>query len=257
MMMRVQWMTSQIYKPLELVLFPHQGYTPFILQLKFLEIQPQQFRQGAKYIKVLKLMLLLAIFKSREEIITRISNTVCLLASFHRLNPRRYLKILKIKVRLMLCRKSCCNSRFRKFGFWLICLLERRQLGQNRQEEGIDYDEVFDLVAKIEAIRIFLAFSSYIGFIVYQMDVKSAFLYGTIDEEVYVSQPLGFVDPKLLKKLCMVYTKLPEPVQVYVDDIIFGSTKRSWCDEFEALMKSIFQMSSMGELTFFLGLQVK
>ncbi|GJX12408.1 copia protein [Tanacetum coccineum] len=46
-------------------------------------------------------------------------------------------------------------------------------------------------------------------------------------------------------------------VQVYVDDIIFGSTKKSWCDEFEALMKSIFQMSSMGELTFFLGLQVK
>ncbi|GKD70910.1 retrovirus-related pol polyprotein from transposon TNT 1-94, partial [Tanacetum coccineum] len=46
-------------------------------------------------------------------------------------------------------------------------------------------------------------------------------------------------------------------VQVYVDDIIFGSTKKSWCDEFEELMKSIFQMSSMGELTFFLGLQVK
>nr|GFA50185.1 putative ribonuclease H-like domain-containing protein [Tanacetum cinerariifolium] len=57
----------------------------------------------------------------------------------------------------------------------------------HRQEEGIDYDEVFALVARIEAIRIFLAFASYMGFIVYQMDVKSAFLYGTIDEEVYVS----------------------------------------------------------------------
>ncbi|GJX15518.1 putative ribonuclease H-like domain-containing protein [Tanacetum coccineum] len=101
----------------------------------------------------------------------------------------------------------------------------------HRQEEGIDYDEVFAPVARIEAIRIFLAFASYMGFIVYQMDVKSAFLYGKIDEE------------------------LPEPF--YVDDIIFGSTKRSWCDEFEALMKSRFQMSSMGELTFFLGLQVK
>ncbi|GKG11396.1 ribonuclease H-like domain, reverse transcriptase, RNA-dependent DNA polymerase [Tanacetum coccineum] len=55
----------------------------------------------------------------------------------------------------------------------------------------------------------------------------------------------------------MGYIKLSKPVQVYVDDIIFGSTKKSWCDEFEALMKSSFQMSSMGELTFFLGLQVK
>ncbi|GJZ65778.1 ribonuclease H-like domain-containing protein [Tanacetum coccineum] len=63
------------------------------------------------------------------------------------------------------------------------------------QEEGIDYDEVFAPVARIEAIRLFLAFASFMGFIVYQMDVKSAFLYGTIDEEVYVSQPPGFVDP--------------------------------------------------------------
>ncbi|GJX98191.1 putative ribonuclease H-like domain-containing protein, partial [Tanacetum coccineum] len=69
-----------------------------------------------------------------------------------------------------------------------------------RQEERIDYNEVFAPVARIEAIRIFLAFASYMGFIVYQMDVKSAFLYGTIDEEVYVSQPLGFVDPKFPKK---------------------------------------------------------
>nr|GEW20555.1 putative ribonuclease H-like domain-containing protein [Tanacetum cinerariifolium] len=66
----------------------------------------------------------------------------------------------------------------------------------HRQEEGIDYDEVFSHVARIEAIRIFLAFDSYMGFIVYQMDVKNAFLYGTIDEEVYVTQPPGFVDPK-------------------------------------------------------------
>ncbi|GKB51220.1 putative ribonuclease H-like domain-containing protein [Tanacetum coccineum] len=111
----------------------------------------------------------------------------------------------------------------------------------HRQEEGIDYDEVFAPVARIEAIRIFLAFASYMGFIVYQMDVKSAFMYEKIDEEVYVSQPPGFIDP----------------VQVYVDDIIFGSTKKSWCDEYETLTKSRFQMSSMGELTFFLGLQFK
>ncbi|GJT63373.1 putative ribonuclease H-like domain-containing protein, partial [Tanacetum coccineum] len=61
----------------------------------------------------------------------------------------------------------------------------------HRQEEGINYDEVFAPVARLEAIRIFLAFASYMGFIVYQMDVKSAFLYGKIDEEVYVSQPPG------------------------------------------------------------------
>nr|GEU41921.1 copia protein [Tanacetum cinerariifolium] len=141
----------------------------------------------------------------------------------------------------------------------------------HRQEEGIDYDEVFALVARIEAIRIFLAFASFMGFIVYQMDVKSTFLYGKINEEVYVSQPPGFIDPKFPKKVYKVVNslyglhKLPELkdkkdimlVQVYVDDIIFGSTKKSWCDEFEALMESRFQMSSMGELTFFLGLQVK
>ncbi|GKB23307.1 putative ribonuclease H-like domain-containing protein, partial [Tanacetum coccineum] len=64
-----------------------------------------------------------------------------------------------------------------------------------RQEEGIDYDEVFAPVARIEAIRLFLAFASFMGFPVYQMDVKSAFPYGTIEEEVYVHQPPGFVDP--------------------------------------------------------------
>nr|GEW05374.1 hypothetical protein [Tanacetum cinerariifolium] len=63
------------------------------------------------------------------------------------------------------------------------------------QEEGIDYEEVFAPVARIEAIRLFLAYASFMGFMVYQMDVKSAFLYGTIEEEVYVYQPSGFEDP--------------------------------------------------------------
>ncbi|GJV04630.1 putative ribonuclease H-like domain-containing protein [Tanacetum coccineum] len=63
------------------------------------------------------------------------------------------------------------------------------------QEEGIDYDEVFAPVARIEAIRLFLAYASFKDFMVYQMDVKSAFLYGKIEEEVYVCQPLGFEDP--------------------------------------------------------------
>ncbi|GJW76485.1 putative ribonuclease H-like domain-containing protein [Tanacetum coccineum] len=63
------------------------------------------------------------------------------------------------------------------------------------QEEGINYDEVFAPVARIEAIRLFLAYASFKDFVVYQMDVKSAFLYGKIEEEVYVCQPPGFEDP--------------------------------------------------------------
>ncbi|GJW74217.1 putative ribonuclease H-like domain-containing protein [Tanacetum coccineum] len=158
----------------------------------------------------------------------------------------------------------------------------------HRQEEGIDYDEVFAPVARIEAIRLFLAFASFMGFIVYQMDVKSAFLYDIIDEEVYVSRPPSFVDPDHPKKVYKVVKALyglhqaPKAwyatpltflkkhgyrrgtidntlfikkdkkdimlVQVYVDDIIFGSTRKSWCDEFEALMKGRFQMSSMDML---------
>ncbi|GJS28331.1 putative ribonuclease H-like domain-containing protein [Tanacetum coccineum] len=78
----------------------------------------------------------------------------------------------------------------------------------HRQEEGINYDEVFVPVARIEAIRIFLAFASNMGFIVYQMDVKHAFLYGKIDKEVYVSQPPGFIDPKYPKKVYKVVKSL-------------------------------------------------
>ncbi|GJX07779.1 putative ribonuclease H-like domain-containing protein [Tanacetum coccineum] len=129
------------------------------------------------------------------------------------------------------------------------------------------------------------------------MDVKSAFLYGTIEEEVYVHQPLGFVDPahpnKVYKVVKALYGLHQAPrawyetlssfllengfrrgtidktlfikknksdimlVQVYVDGIIFGSTKKSMCTKFEEVMYKRFHVSSMGELTFFLGLQVK
>nr|GEU89499.1 putative ribonuclease H-like domain-containing protein [Tanacetum cinerariifolium] len=164
------------------------------------------------------------------------------------------------------------------------------------QEDGIDYDEVFAPVIRIEAIRLFLAYASFIGFTVYQMDVKSTFLYGTIDEEVYVMQPPRFQDPefparvyKVEKAMCGLH-QAPRAwygtlskylltngfqrgiidqtlfirrqrgdfilIQVYVDDIIFGSSNLQLCREFKALMHEKFQMSAMGELNFFLGLQV-
>nr|GEV32304.1 putative reverse transcriptase, RNA-dependent DNA polymerase [Tanacetum cinerariifolium] len=118
------------------------------------------------------------------------------------------------------------------------------------QEEGIDYEEVFAPVARIEAIRLFLAYAAFMGFMMYQMDVKSAFLYGTIEEEVYVCQPLGFEDPDHPDKKGDILL-----VQIYVDDIIFGATNKDLCRSFEKLIKDKFQMSFMGELTFFLGLQ--
>nr|GEX09023.1 putative ribonuclease H-like domain-containing protein [Tanacetum cinerariifolium] len=77
----------------------------------------------------------------------------------------------------------------------IVVRIKARLVGQgHRKKEGIDYDEFFAHVARIEAIRLFLAYASFMDFTVYQMDVKSAFLYGTIEEEVYVSQPLGFMD---------------------------------------------------------------
>nr|GFA92001.1 hypothetical protein [Tanacetum cinerariifolium] len=93
----------------------------------------------------------------------------------------------------------------------------------------------------------------------------SAFLYGTIEEEVYVYQPSGFKDPNYPDKRGKIdqtlFIKRQKGdillVQIYVDDIIFGSTNKDLCKAFEKLMKDKFQMSSMGELTFFLGLQVK
>ncbi|GJR29252.1 retrovirus-related pol polyprotein from transposon TNT 1-94 [Tanacetum coccineum] len=92
----------------------------------------------------------------------------------------------------------------------------------HRQEEGIDYDEVFAPVARIEAIRIFLAFVSYMGFIVYQMDVKSAFLYGKVDEEVYVSQPPGFLDPKYPQKVYKVVKALYGLQRSRIDHLELG-----------------------------------
>ncbi|GJW11183.1 putative ribonuclease H-like domain-containing protein [Tanacetum coccineum] len=147
----------------------------------------------------------------------------------------------------------------------------------HRQEECIDYEEVFAPVARIEVITLFLAYASFMGFLVYQMDVKIAFSYGTIEEEVYVTQPPGFKDPdnpdKVYKVVKALYGLHQAPrawyetlanyllgngfkrgkidqtlfikkqkgdillVHVYVDDIIFGSTNKELCTGFEKLMK--------------------
>ncbi|KAJ9536732.1 hypothetical protein OSB04_un000117 [Centaurea solstitialis] len=166
-----------------------------------------------------------------------------------------------------------------------------------RQQEGIDYDQTFAPVARLEAIRMFLAYAAYKDFTVFQMDVKTAFLYGHLKEEVYVTQPEGFVDPDhpdyvyILDKALYGLKQAPRAwyeelstyllskgfkkgsvdstlfimkegvhivvIQVYVDDIIFGSTSKDLCKKFETIMTQEFKMSMMGEINFFLGLQVK
>ncbi|GJV44517.1 putative ribonuclease H-like domain-containing protein, partial [Tanacetum coccineum] len=126
------------------------------------------------------------------------------------------------------------------------------------QEEGIDYDEVFAPVARIEVIRLFLAYASFKDFVVYQMDVKSAFFrawYETLSTYLLDNEfQRGKIDKTFFIRRDKGDILL---VKVYVDDIIFGSTKKSLCTEFEKMMHKKFQISSMGELTFFLGLQVK
>ncbi|GKC59173.1 putative ribonuclease H-like domain-containing protein, partial [Tanacetum coccineum] len=113
------------------------------------------------------------------------------------------------------------------------------------QEEGIDYDEVFVPISRNEAIRLFLPYASFKDIVVYQIDVKSAFLYGKIEEEVYVCQPPGFEDPDFPHRT-MGFRE-----ETYTRLCLSEGTK------FEKMMHKKCQMSSMGELTFFLGLQVK
>ncbi|GJU51932.1 putative ribonuclease H-like domain-containing protein [Tanacetum coccineum] len=165
-----------------------------------------------------------------------------------------------------------------------------------RQEEGIDFEESFAPVARLEAIRIFLAFAAHMNMVVYQMDVKTAFLNGNLWEEVYVSQPDGFVDKDKpnhvykLKKALYGLKQAPRAwydmlssflisqdfskgsvdptlfirrdgkelllVQIYVDDIIFAASTPELCDLFAKIMCSKFKMSMMGKFSFFLGLQI-
>ncbi|GJX74327.1 retrovirus-related pol polyprotein from transposon TNT 1-94 [Tanacetum coccineum] len=165
-----------------------------------------------------------------------------------------------------------------------------------RQEKGIDFEESFAPVARIKYIRIFIANAASKNMTIYQMDIKTAFLNNELKEEVYVCQPEGFVDPDHpthvyhLKKALYGLKQAPRAwydtlswflldnkfskgavdptlftrktgkhillVQIYVDDIIFASTDPKECDIFSNEMSSKFQISMMGQMSFFLGLQV-
>ncbi|GJT23782.1 retrovirus-related pol polyprotein from transposon TNT 1-94 [Tanacetum coccineum] len=165
-----------------------------------------------------------------------------------------------------------------------------------RQEEGINFEESFAPVARIEAIRIFVANVAHKNMTIYQMDVKMAFLNGELKEVVYVSQPEGFVDQDnpshvyKLKKALYGLKQAPHAwydmlssflisqqfskgavdptlftrhagndillVQIYVDDILFASMNTAMCNEFANQMTNKFKMSMMGKMSFFLGLQI-
>nr|GEZ39261.1 hypothetical protein [Tanacetum cinerariifolium] len=124
-----------------------------------------------------------------------------------------------------------------------------------RQEEGIDFEESFAPVSRLEAIRIFLAYAAHKNMVVYQMDVKTAFLNRNLREEVYVSQDFskGSVDPTLFIRKNSNDLLL---VQIYVDDIIFAAPTLELCDLYANLMCSKLKMSMMGKISFFLGLQI-
>jgi hypothetical protein len=163
--------------------------------------------------------------------------------------------------------------------------------------EGLDFEETFTHVSHFEAIRILLAFTISKGFKLYQMNVKNPFLNGVMQEEVFVKHPLDFENhkyPNRVYKLSNVLHRLKQVprawyarlktfllehgyvmgsvdktlftlkhgndfllVQIYVDDINFGGSTHTLVSSFQEMMENEFQMSKMGELTFFLGIQVK
>jgi hypothetical protein len=161
------------------------------------------------------------------------------------------------------------------------------------QVVGLDFEETFAPVARLESIRILLTYAAHHSFKLFQMDVKSAFLNGPIKEEVYVEQPPGFEDDRHPDHVYMLYglkqalrawyeclrdflisnafkVGKDDPTlftktcngdllvcQIYVDDIIFGSTNQKSCEEFSRVMMQKFEMSMMGELSYFLEFQVK
>ncbi|GJX42064.1 putative ribonuclease H-like domain-containing protein, partial [Tanacetum coccineum] len=141
--------------------------------------------------------------------------------------------------------------------------------GYTEEEEGIDYDEFFAHVARIEVIRLFLAYASFKYFVVYQMDVKSAFIYGKIEEEVYVCQPPGFEDldfPNRVYKVEKALYGLHQAPRAWYETLstylLENRFQRGQIDKTLFIKKDqgdilIVQMSFMDKLTFFLGLQVR
>jgi hypothetical protein len=165
------------------------------------------------------------------------------------------------------------------------------------QVKGLDFDETFAPIARLESIRMLFAYATHHGFKLYQMDIMGTFLNGTIKEEVYMEQPPSFEREgysnhvyKLHKAFyglkqaprvwyeCLrdflikngfrigkadstLFTKKMGKdlfsCQIYVNDIVFGSTNKSFCDEFSKIMMDRFEMSMMGVLTFFLGFQIQ
>jgi hypothetical protein len=165
------------------------------------------------------------------------------------------------------------------------------------QVEYLDFDETFALIARLESIHILLAYATHHCFKIYQIDVKSAFLNGPIKKEVYVEQPLDFEDEEFpnhvykFHKALYGFKQAPRTwyeclrdflidngfmigkvdstlftrrmgrdlfvCKIYIHDIIFGSTNKSFCDEFSKIKTDSFEMSMMGELKFFLGFQIK
>ncbi|GJY94635.1 retrovirus-related pol polyprotein from transposon TNT 1-94 [Tanacetum coccineum] len=188
-----------------------------------------------------------------------------------------------------------CNVKTDEFGG--VLKNKARLVAQGfRQEEGIDFEESFTPVARIEAIRIFVANAANKNMTIFQMDIKTAFLNGELKEEVYVSQSEGFVDQDnpshvyKLKKALYGLKQAPRAwydmlssflisqhfskgvvdpilftrkvrndlllVQIYIDDIIFAFTNTAMCNEFANLVTTKFKMSMMGQMSFFLGLQI-
>ncbi|GKC08275.1 retrovirus-related pol polyprotein from transposon TNT 1-94 [Tanacetum coccineum] len=188
-------------------------------------------------------------------------------------------------------------QRLEKDGFGAVLKNKARLVAQGfRQEKGIDFEESFSPVARIEAIRIFVANAIDKNMMIYEMDVKTAFLNGKLKEEVYISQPEGFLDHDnpshvyKLKKALYGLKQAPRAwydmlssflisqhfskgavdptlftrqarndlllVKIYVDDIIFVSTNTAMCTEFANQMTTKFKMSMMGNMSFFLRLQI-
>src|SRR3954470_15887437 len=165
-----------------------------------------------------------------------------------------------------------------------------------RQIQGVDYDETFSPVAKLKSVRIMLAIAEYYDYEIWQMDVKTAFLNGDIDEELYMMQPKGFVDPKGANKVCNLQRSLYGLVQasrswnmrfdsvinaygfiqtfgkaciykkvsgssvafliLYVDDILLIENDTEFLNSIRGYLNKSFSMKDLGEVAYILGIKI-